>query len=166
MNNVDSTSFLSQIKSDPDSIANMLEKCQWNQSLSWEQLLRVAQHFKAVHANKGESILHEGFHDTSLAVIAKGSVDIVKKDSHENNRTLTNIGTGKTLGEMSFVDGEPRSANCVAAADTVVLVMTKAEFEKLVESCPKLACRLLMQISKTLSQRLRKTSGQLVEFIP
>lgn len=161
----DSTSFLSELKSNPEKIAALLDQCQWNPDLSWEQLLRVAKHFKALHANKGEAILHEGFHDTSIAVIARGSVNIIKKDSHEHDRTIATIGTGKTLGEMSFVDGEPRSANCIAAADTVILVLTKAEFEQLLIDCPKLACRIVMRISRTLSQRLRKASGQLIEYI-
>jgi CRP/FNR family cyclic AMP-dependent transcriptional regulator len=165
MDPTDSTSFLSALHSDPDKIASLLEACRWNPDLSWEQLLRIAKYFEAVHASPGDAILHEGFHDTSLAVIAKGSVQIVKKDSHDAQKTLATVNAGRTLGEMSFVDCQPRSADCIATTDSVILVLSQDEFKKLIAECPTLACRILSRIAQTLSQRLRKTSGQLIDCI-
>ena len=75
------------------------------------------------------------------------------------------MGAGKTLGEMAVVDGEPRSATCVAKRECVLLLLTKDNFQCIVRQRPGLAVKLLVVIAKLLSQRLRQVSGVLVDYL-
>jgi CRP-like cAMP-binding protein len=60
------------------------------------------------------------------------------------------IGPGKTFGEMSLIDGEPRSASAIALDDSKVLVLTEM---------------VLLKLAQLMSQRLRQTSDLLVDFL-
>lgn len=159
------TVCLTEIKTTAADRADLLDKSGWSPELSREQMLCLARFFKAYNVVRGETIFHEGSMDSSLAIVVEGKINIVKKDSHQHQRPLTVLGRGKALGEMSLVDGEPRSADAVAATDAIILVTTRDEIAKLTESYPKLGLRILFSIAATLSRRLRKTSGQLIEFM-
>ncbi len=62
------------------------------------------------------------------------------------------MGVGEFFGEMSLIDGAPRSASVVAESDEVLLmVIPRSAFMKLLESEPKITIAIL----GTLSQRIR-----------
>ena len=62
------------------------------------------------------------------------------------------MGVGEFFGEMSLIDGAPRSASVVADSDEVLLmVIPRSAFMKLLESEPKITIAIL----GTLSQRIR-----------
>ena len=100
-----------------------------------------------------------------MCLIAEGAVDVVKRDSEGKNQVITSLGPGKTFGEMALIDGEPRSASVVAAQDTLLFALTQESFESLLEETPRLGAKLLMMITKGMSQRLRQTSGVLVDYL-
>lgn len=66
----------------------------------------------------------------------------------------TPVGTGSQLhagdcfGEMSLVDGEPRSATIVATTDVRVLVVDRAHFWRLLDETPELMRRILTILSR------------------
>jgi CRP/FNR family cyclic AMP-dependent transcriptional regulator len=66
---------------------------------------------------------------------------------------------------MSLVDGEPRSASVVADEPTTLVVLTAEGFACLSSEVPRLAIKVLLKISKLISQRLRQTSGTLVDYL-
>lgn len=74
--------------------------------------------------------------------------------------TLTRIGAGSILGEQSFFDGHPRSANVWAVADSTLLLLpfNTSQFG---ESEPELARDFLFALARVLSIRLRNTSFRL-----
>jgi len=63
------------------------------------------------------------------------------------------IGDGACFGEMSVIDGWPRSATVVAEEDSIALTIKKENFPQFIESCPDLAFGML----KTLSSRAQAT---------
>jgi CRP-like cAMP-binding protein len=75
------------------------------------------------------------------------------------------IGPGKTFGEMSLIDGEPRSASAIALDDSKVLVLTEENFHRLVYQYPHLGAMVLLKLAQLMSQRLRQTSDLLVDFL-
>jgi CRP/FNR family cyclic AMP-dependent transcriptional regulator len=61
---------------------------------------------------------------------------------------------GDLLGELSAIDGRPRSATAVAIEPVQAIVVTNEVFDEFIETHPRLAVRLL----KTLATQLRDTS--------
>jgi CRP-like cAMP-binding protein len=80
-------------------------------------------------------------------------------------RCIYVVGPGKAFGEMALVDGEPRSAELRAAKDSEFMLLSQDNFRTLCCSQPTIGLKMLMQISRSLSQRLRRVSGQLVDYL-
>ena len=63
---------------------------------------------------------------------------------------------GDCFGEMSLVDGEPRSATIVATTDLRLLVVERAHFWRLLDETPELIRRILTILSRRV-RRLEQT---------
>jgi CRP-like cAMP-binding protein len=100
-----------------------------------------------------------------MVLIIKGRVDVVKFDSQRTPKKITTIGPGKTIGEMSIIDGEPRSASAVIGSEATLFVMTAAQFNGLNEALPGIGITLALKIAKQMSQYLRQTSGRLIDHL-
>jgi CRP-like cAMP-binding protein len=74
---------------------------------------------------------------------------------------LTILREGEYFGEMALIDDAPRSASAIANDDTILLLIKKDNFRKLLTQETGIAYKLLWVFTKTLSARLRKTDEQL-----
>jgi CRP/FNR family transcriptional regulator, cyclic AMP receptor protein len=66
---------------------------------------------------------------------------------------------------MSMIDGEARFATCVAAEPTIVAVLDRENLARIIVEQPMLGAKILMQLVLMLSQRLRSTSGRLLQMM-
>jgi len=140
--------------------AQMLDASHWGEDFSWEQLQVIGHYFKPYAASDGTLIYKEGELGTSMGIIVKGSIAIYK-----NDRLISTLRVGRTFGEMSVIDAQPRSATARADGETIFLSLDKASLLTLANKNPALAFKIIWNISRALSQRLRLTSGRLVEFL-
>jgi CRP/FNR family cyclic AMP-dependent transcriptional regulator len=69
-------------------------------------------------------------------------------------------GPGELLGEMSAIDGEPRSATATALEPAEALVMTAEDFKSFITDNPRVGLLLLQM----LSRRLRDADRKRIEF--
>jgi CRP-like cAMP-binding protein len=143
----------------------MIEKSQWGEGLSHDSMERFAQYLYLAKAQPNESIFNEGAIEPYMCFVADGLVKVTKGDSKKNVKTICEIGPGRTVGEMSIIDGLPRSASAVAVEETVVLVLTKENFELLINDNPKLGVALFQRLAQMISHRLRVSDWMLVEYI-
>ncbi|WP_052166438.1 Crp/Fnr family transcriptional regulator [Methylobacter tundripaludum] len=140
--------------------AQILDASHWGEDFSWEQLQTISYYFKPYAASKGTAIYKEGELGSSMGIIAKGAIGIYK-----NNKLISTLRVGRTFGEMSVIDAQPRSATARAEGETVFLSLDKAGMLTLADKHPALAFKIIWNISRGLSQRLRLTSAQLAEFL-
>lgn len=143
----------------------MLEKSTWGDGLSQDELEKFSQYLYVAKAAREELIFNEGAIEPYMCFIADGLVRIAKGDSKKNIKTICEIGAGRTFGEMSIIDGLPRSASALAAEETTVLVLTKEKFESIVDDHPRLAAILYSKFAQMMSHRLRISDWMLVEYL-
>jgi CRP/FNR family cyclic AMP-dependent transcriptional regulator len=143
----------------------MLQKSIWGTGLGPEELEKFAQYLYVAKAAKDEPIFNEGAIEPYMCFIADGLVKIAKGDSKKNIKTICEIGAGRTFGEMSIIDGLPRSASAVAAEETTALVLTKEKFESILTDNPKLGVSLYAKLAQMMSHRLRISDWMLVEYL-
>ncbi len=146
-------------------IAELLDETQWAKDFSWNQLINLSGYFKVYRAAKGAELFHEGQIEHSLGILISGEIAIVKNALQQKETVLARLRAGQTFGEMSLIDDEPRSATAVAVSDVTFLFISLEEFIRLGKEKAPLGFALLWKISRQISQRLRRTSGQLVEHL-
>jgi len=136
----------------------VLQKMPLFAQLDYVEAIRVLNSAGGLAFKKGEVIVREGDTDQRLFILLTGAVDIRK-----NGTTVTTLKEMDFFGEMSLIDGEPRSADVVGAADGGMLVFSRNSIESLLTVEPALAVRVLWPLCQLINQRLRATSQQLAE---
>lgn len=86
----------------------------------------------------------------TLFIIVRGKVKIVLLSEEGKEITLSTLRDGDFFGEMSLLDGEPRSANVVALENSSLLIMRRDEFLKQLRKSPEIALRIMVEMSKRL----------------
>jgi CRP-like cAMP-binding protein len=145
--------------------SNLIDATQWANDYSFSQVKRLAGYMDAYLVPKETLLFFEGDKQAYMVLIASGEVHVVKFDSHRTPKRITTLGPGKTIGEMSLIDGEPRSASAVTAGDATLLVMTADRFDTLLREWPRVGTVLVLKIAKLMSQYLRQTSGRLIDHL-
>lgn len=160
-----SSGLVETIGQDAEKRAGFLDQTRWANDFSWKEIESLASYMVLCRVAKGETLFQEGAEGDSLIIIVKGSVHIEKENMGRKKKGIATLGSGQTLGEMSLIDGERRSATAVAATDLLLLVLSKPGLDQLIEEKPGLAVKFIMKTARFLSQRLRKTSGDLADFL-
>ena len=145
--------------------SNLIDGTHWADEFSFAQVKMLATYMDVYRVPKETVLFFEGDKKPYLVLIVTGQVHVVKYDSHRNPKRIATLGPGKTIGEMTIIDGEPRSASAVTADSAVLMVMTDEKFNRLVDDRPRVAVTLVLKIAKLMSQYLRRTSGRLIDHV-
>jgi CRP/FNR family transcriptional regulator, cyclic AMP receptor protein len=145
--------------------SNLIESTQWANEFSFPQVKKLAACMDVYQVPSETLLFYEGDKTEYLVLIVKGQVHVVKFDSQHKPKRIATLGPGKTIGEMTLIDGEPRSASAITATDVTLMVMTLDQFNRLVKEWPGVAVILVLKIAKLMSQYLRQTSGRLIDFV-
>lgn len=127
------------------------------------ELATLARYMRTYRAPLGTEIIHEGDDGDFMLLVLNGGVEIVKKDGRGLPQVMGRAGPGKTLGEMSLIDGAPRFASCVALEPVEFAVLDRGALSRIIAEEPRIGVKLLMELLMLLNQRLRTVSGQLME---
>jgi CRP/FNR family cyclic AMP-dependent transcriptional regulator len=109
-------------------------------------LERIAGRVIEVAFEPGHVIARQGDIGTGFFLIADGRVRIVR-----DGEKIASLGTGEFFGELSVLDGKPRTAQVVAAEPTVCLALASWDFEAVVAEEPAVA----LAVMRALATRLR-----------
>jgi CRP-like cAMP-binding protein len=86
-----------------------------------------------------------------MFVILDGQAEVEK-----DGTVLGRLGPGDVIGELSLIDGHPRSANVRAVTDLKVLELAQDDFKSLVDTSPQFVQSLL----RALSLRIREMDSR------
>jgi CRP-like cAMP-binding protein len=112
-------------------------------------LFELARRTNEVAYPAGATLVREGDPGDALCIIASGTVEV-----HKHGRVVAKMTAGEFFGEISLIDGEPRSATVVAADDVVLYTLSSSDFDALL-NVPYVARAVL----KSLAKRVREAHG-------
>ena len=95
-----------------------------------------------------------------MYVILKGIVEIKDPDS---NTTFATLGSGDFFGELALLDQEPRSAMAVATEASELVGFFRTDLLTLMTRDPELGNKILLNLSRVLGERLRRTNLELTK---
>jgi len=106
---------------------------------------------------KDTTIFHAGDPADAVFVVASGRIKVVITSTDGKEFILTVLGPGQVFGEMALLESAPRSASVVTLSSVEVLVINRADFQRLLDSNPRISQRLMA----ILSRRLRRANAKM-----
>jgi CRP/FNR family cyclic AMP-dependent transcriptional regulator len=99
------------------------------------------------HFEAGAVLTRQGASGGLAFVIAEGTAEVVR-----GGRRLATLGPGDVVGELSLIDGEPRSATVRATSDMEVLEISSQDLNRLLRKAPAVRRKLLEALASRLRQ--------------
>lgn len=125
-----------------DELAALEKKCQWRRIRARREII----------ARDAES--------TDVYFVVRGSVRVVDYAPSGREISFDDIGAGGFFGEISAIDGAPRSAGIMALEETTVATLSRAVFLDLVTGTPPVALAMLCHLAGTL----RAATGRIFDL--
>ena len=116
-------------------------------SLSPRQIKKLAGKARATTHGKGHSITEQDKGSLAFHLIVSGNATVSIGD-----KQVRELGPGDYFGEISMIDGRPRSATVTASSDLKTLAISHLDFQKLLDGEPEVARQLLVRLCERLRQ--------------
>jgi NTE family protein len=102
----------------------------------------------------GSVLIAEGDSPREMYIAASGRADVLVADRHGNEHQVGRIVPGTAIGEMSLLTGQPAAGTVRAAEELQVLVLGRADLERVASRFP----RIYRNVSAVLAERLADTN--------
>ena len=121
------------------------------------QVYQIARMAGVRKVPRNTTLVRVGDKTDALYVLVSGSAKVLNRDVEGREVILTLLGAGECFGEMSLIDGSPRSADVVSCEPCELLVIAKSDFaHALAENVD-----LCLNIMKSLADRLREANRKI-----
>ena len=112
---------------------------------SQKQIRLVTESGREYRYKAGTTIVEDGSIGEGFYMVLSGKVDIRK-----GQRVLATLSNGQFFGEMSLIDGEPRSADVIAVQPTECFTLSTESFQALIKRHPELVLLMFRELAKRL----------------
>jgi hypothetical protein len=113
----------------------------------------VFKHAEILHPQNGSTLLKKGQVNDSLLLLVKGDCDVILPNS-----TIVKLVPGKFVGEMSFLSGDPVSADIVVNENSVFYVWEKENLKQLFSKHALYKPYIYSLCSMDMAEKLRQMS--------
>lgn len=141
--------------------ADVLRRTDLFGELPEEALRHVAQLAVPRRFERGRFVFLQGQPGDALYVVAEGLVKVFVVSEEGDEMVLTTLRPPDVFGELSLIDGGPRSAGAQAAEDTTLLHVGRDAMLELLREHPALCDRLLAYLGGMI-RRLTDQAADLV----
>lgn len=128
--------------------------------LEGEYIALLTGYLEEATVAQGAAIIRENDPADRLFMLAEGSAAVSVKLADGRSKRLVSFGPGVSFGELALVDGGNRVADVIAESAVRCWVLRTERFAELAEKHPRLHARLLKNIGRNLSERLRRTTRE------
>jgi CRP/FNR family cyclic AMP-dependent transcriptional regulator len=130
------------------------------ESLETDDLSALANRLREIAAADGHTVFAQGDQGDAMYVIVDGAVDIVA-GSGKQKVILTSLFKQQYFGELSLLDGAPRSATAVASRDTQLLALDRDDFVEFIKKRPEAALSIMHEVG----ERIRATNEAMTRTV-
>jgi CRP-like cAMP-binding protein len=123
--------------------------------LNRRHLDHIAREADEVTEKTGAVLTRQGGLGREFLLILEGNARVER-----DGKVIARLERGDFFGEMSLIDGMPRSASVIAESPTALLVIEARSFRNLLDTVPGLQRKLLI----TLCTRLRTADASLTSL--
>lgn len=113
--------------------------------------------------HKGEIVVREGEQRRTLFVLAEGRLSVCKAGG-DQEVTLYQLRVGEVAGTRAFIDGSDRKSVLRADTDCTVLTLEPEDFERLIDSHPRLVYKVMRAIFRITHSNLMRMNLETAEL--
>ena len=99
---------------------------------------------------RDEVVFHQGDPGETLHLVRSGRLKVVNPGESGEEAVLTIVGPGDLFGELTLLDGGPRSATVVALEEVETATLSRADFLALLRRNPPVVEALLAALARTI----------------
>lgn len=142
------------------------------EGLDDEQIKQVASIVHKESLVAGEVIIQEDEEGDCMYIIQEGTAEVsrtltlkvTKREFGQKEKTFIRLGTGFFFGEMALMENDVRSATVATITDCRLFVILQDDFNNLCESRPDIGYKILRNIARAISGRLRRTNQDVLKL--
>jgi CRP-like cAMP-binding protein len=138
-----------------EEMVSFLAKLPLFQGLNNRQLGQIASRLVHRSYQPDQAIVTQEQRGFGLFMIINGAAEAVLELSDGSKTVVNTFGPNDFFGEISVLDGEPRTASVIAREKTECLFLDRSEFLSLMHQDAEMAT----EIAVTLAKRLRRALG-------
>lgn len=134
------------------SLSQALQSVEIFRDLSPEDVAALAEELQIVEIKRGEALVRQGDPADALYIVLSGRF-IVLREGRE--APVSEIASDQPIGEIAFLTGSPRTATVRAMRDSLVLKLSREQFDGLTHAKPS----IWRSLTATLARRLAATTA-------
>nr|WP_295827828.1 Crp/Fnr family transcriptional regulator [uncultured Azospirillum sp.] len=144
-----------------DTPAAGLDRIELLHPLSADQRAAVARQCRWRRFAPDEQLIDHWAETRDVAFVVEGRVRVLSHSAGGREISFSDIDAGELVGEMSALDGRPRSASVVALEEGALIAFLPAKpFQTLVAAHPELAMAMMLR----LCDKLRGATDRIMEL--
>ncbi|MEM7049661.1 MAG: cyclic nucleotide-binding domain-containing protein [Acidobacteriota bacterium] len=148
-----------QVKVDPNAKIRLFRE----QGLSRRELMTLATFSRERSYPQGSFIFREGDEGQEMHIVLDGQVMISKFIAGGGDEGLAILGRGEFFGEMSLIDGEPRSADARPhGGSATVLTLDQSAVQEILSYDSPAALEFLQLLCRLIAHRLREIDEKVI----
>ena len=133
-------------------------------TLTPKELGAIVEISKLLKVQKDMQVVKEGSRGGAMYMLVEGKCRVDKAIPGGPTAKIARIVAPSVFGEMSLIDGNPRSASVTTLTDTVLLQVDLQTFNRLRAGFHPAAFKILRELARTLCQRLDEKTRRITEF--
>lgn len=148
-------------KHDEDSLAYFLKNLPMFAELNGRELSMLEKIVHVRNYRADETVFEERDPGTGMYMIRSGGVGIYIKNSSGEDEVLAMLGQGDFFGETTLTAPAPRTATARVTEDSELVGLFRADLLEMVERQPTMTSRVLIGLTKIISERLQTASMEI-----
>lgn len=143
--------------SDIGKYAVLTQRVDLFRGLRAEDVAKIFSKGMTIRVDKGETVFYKGTIGSQMYVVLGGKLGV-----YDGTSMIATLTVGDTFGEMALISEDVRSATVLAQEHSHLFVLNETTFHKLLTK--RVAVQILLNVIKTISDRLRATNEKLTEL--
>jgi CRP/FNR family transcriptional regulator, cyclic AMP receptor protein len=131
--------------------------------LSGDELGEIVRACKQVKVGPGEVLFEQGDEADALFIVGHGELEVIGKSQMGEKVVLAVLGQGTVVGEMSLIEGGPRSATVRSVSECDIFRLDRETFDELRAKRSRAAYKVILGLAATVGERRRQTDARIQE---
>jgi CRP/FNR family cyclic AMP-dependent transcriptional regulator len=138
--------------SDTMKAIDLLRRQKLLRNVTDEVIKETSRHIRYRRFGKRDFVVHKGDAGSSLLMLMSGKLQVIALSEDGREVGLNFVEPGDYFGELSIIDGGPRSASIIATTESVVGFLPKQQAQALFYQNPAVVEALLQRLCRTIRQ--------------